>query len=122
MHGAVTRLLVTGGMAGAAGKPQPDRENATMCEHCLALGRLGHDDAHTIIRTVRDWGKRAHEAGNAARVVSFFVGRKQQAQILLGRFGHGQQGCSSALDVACAQSNRSLVGEAQRMRISAPRG
>ena len=122
VHGAVTRLLHARGMARVTGKTQPRRKDAAMRQHRLAPGRFSHDDRLVATLTRQRPGDGAQEAGNTPRIIGLLVGGEQQCQVAIAGMRHCQQGRGGALDVAGAQANRTVAGDAQRMWIGAPRG
>jgi hypothetical protein len=60
------------------------------------------------------------EAGNAARVVGFFIGGEQEGCIALCLLGGRDQTGRRALDVAGAQADRTVGRHAQCVRVGAP--
>jgi hypothetical protein len=91
----------------------PDGTDAAVCEHRLALCRLGDDRfAEAMIA--------GEERGDAARIVRFFVRREQERRIALCHLCGRHECRGRALDVAGTQADRAIAFDAQRVRIGAP--
>ncbi len=110
---AVTRLLLARGMPGVTGKAHQHRLDAAMCQHGFCLGRLSDDHGFIIIRY-------AEEAGDATRIVCFFVGGQQQGQRTVGGTCHCQQRRCRALDIAGTETDCVIRGNSKFVWARAP--
>lgn len=84
-----------------------------MRQHRFAHGRLGHHDSFIRHAT-------RQERGDTARIVGFFVRRKQERGIAVTGIGRGNQRRRRALDVAHAQAHHAVVQTPHYVRVGAP--
>ncbi|KAG1181543.1 hypothetical protein G6F35_015872 [Rhizopus arrhizus] len=116
-HGLVQctcgRILLARGMAGAAGKLHQHRADATVRQHRLAHGRLGHQ--HRFIGQAT-----GQERSDAARVVGFLVAGEQERGIALAGVGRRHQRSGSALDVTHAKADHAVVQAPHHVRVGSP--